>query len=159
MKKMLSVLTALAFGSTVATTVVACGPVEQAKEELKTEKFGEVLAQIANNEEGLVFDIKVNTKKGSTEFWNQIHTQLEKYLAKLNFEIKGQYDLKFGEAPNDEQLSEVGNEWNSGKTDKETGEWTPVAKSFITIYMTDDKGVVLSEGTASDLHWTIKVVE
>lgn len=158
MKKMLSVLTALAFGSTVTTTVVACGPAAQALEKLTAEKFGEVLTQLANNEEGLVFNLKVKTEKGSTEFWSQIHSQLEKHLAKLNFEIKGQYDLKFGESPNQNQLNEVG-EWNSGETNKDTGEWKPIDKSFITIYMTNGEEVVLSEGTASNLHWTIKIVE
>lgn len=161
MKKMLSILTALALGSTGAASVVACGTNETVLENLPTEKFGEVLSQLADKEEGqgLVFEIKVGTEKGSDEFWSQIHAQLDKYLATLNYEVKGQYDLKFGESPNQNQLNEVGFEWHSGKINQETGEREFTDKSSITIYVTNDKGVVLSEGTASNLHWVIKIVE
>lgn len=157
MKKMLSVLTALALGSTTAATVVACGPAEQTLEKATPETFAQVLTNLGK-EEKLVFNLKVNTVKESPEFWSQITSQVKDYLKNAGFEIKGQYNLGFTEAPSQEQLNELGFEWHSGKLiNEETGE-RDFSKAAIKLEMKDEDGKV-TKTEVTELHWIIKVVE
>lgn len=157
MKKMLSVLTALALGSTTAVSVVACGPNETTLIPMTGEDFTQVLTNLGQ-ESKLVFNLKVGTEKDSKDFWAQITDQFEDYFKKAGFEIKDKYNLGFTEMLNQDQLNEVGYQWNSGKlVDKETGE-RDFSESAIKIEMMDEEGNV-TKAEAANLHWIINIVE